>query len=58
VTRFLMRVGADDDAVALHRALLRAGKPSPLDDVQADGVGALSGVGAVAHARKSLRRFS
>ncbi len=32
VTRFLMRVGADDDAVALHCALLRAGKPSPLDD--------------------------
>jgi len=58
VTRFLMRVGADDDAVALHRALLRAGKPSPLDDVQADGVGALNGVEAVAHARKSLHRFS
>ena len=30
VTRFLARVGADDDALTLHRALVDAGKGSPL----------------------------
>ena len=30
VTRFLARVGADDDALMLHRALVDAGKDSPL----------------------------
>ena len=30
VTRLLVRLGADDDAVALHHALVAAGKPSPL----------------------------
>ena len=30
VTRFLVRVGADDDALTLHRALVGAGKGSPL----------------------------
>ena len=30
VTRFLVRVGADDDALTLHHALVAAGKGSPL----------------------------
>ena len=30
VTRLLVRLGADDDAVVLHHALVEAGKPSPL----------------------------
>ncbi len=54
VTRLLVRIGADDDAIALHRALVKAGKPSPLDDVPVDGGDALSGVGAVLRARSAL----
>ena len=54
VTRLLVRVGADDDAIALHRALIKAGKPSPLDDVPVDGADALSGVEAVLRARSAL----
>ena len=54
VTRLLVRVGADDDAIALHRALIKAGKPSPLDDVPVDGADALSGVEAVLSARSAL----
>ena len=34
VTRFLARVGADDEALALHHALVAAGKGSPLTDDQ------------------------
>ena len=64
VTRFLVRVGADDDAVALHRALVKAGKPSPLSGAQlADpsdrveiGV-ATGGAEAVVRARSALARF-
>ena len=29
ITRLLARLGADDDALALHRCLVAAGKPSP-----------------------------
>jgi hypothetical protein len=62
VTRFLNRVGAGDDAVALHRALLHAGKQSALSaaqtatlgDVQGDG---LSGADAVVRARSALVRY-
>jgi hypothetical protein len=57
VTRLLVRLGADDDAAALHRALVRAGKPSPLDVVQVEGHDALSGVEAVARARSALNRY-
>jgi hypothetical protein len=32
VVRLLVRVGAHDEAWSLHRCLLAAGKPSPLDD--------------------------
>jgi hypothetical protein len=53
----LVRLGADDDAAALHRALVRAGKPSPLDVVQVEGHDALSGVEAVARARSALNRY-
>ncbi len=60
VTRLLMRLGERDDALALHHALTKAGKPSPLTesgggtDRDAD---ALDGVGAVARARAVLSRF-
>lgn len=72
VTRLLARLGADDDALALHRALINAGKPSPLNAAQldglADGLGeerfdaqSRSAVGAaatVAWARSSLSRYA
>ncbi len=59
VTRFLVRVGAADDAAALHHALIAAGRPSPLapGDVASgteEESDALSGAGAVARARTSL----
>lgn len=66
VTRLLVRVGADEDAAALHRALVDAGKTSPLSETQivrlATGLGApraeaLTGAEAVALARASLRRY-
>jgi len=57
VTRLLVRLGADEDAVALHRALVRAGKPSPLNAVQVEGHDALSGVEAVSRARSALSRY-
>jgi predicted ATPase/DNA-binding SARP family transcriptional activator len=57
VTRLLVRLGAGDDAVALHRALIRAGKPSPLDGVQVGVADALSGVEAVARAHSALSRY-
>ena len=34
VTRLLVRLGADEDAVALHQALVNAGKSSPLSTAQ------------------------
>jgi predicted ATPase/DNA-binding SARP family transcriptional activator len=59
VTRLLVRLGADDDAIVLHEALRRAGKPSPLADAPTfDRQTAMTGADAVAHARTSLRRFS
>ncbi|TDO17589.1 putative ATPase [Mycobacterium sp. BK086] len=67
VTRLLVRLGADEDAAVLHRALVEAGKPSPLSQTQivklGTGLGvprtdALTGADAVARARASLRRLS
>jgi predicted ATPase/DNA-binding SARP family transcriptional activator len=62
VTRFLNRVGAEDDAVALHRALLHAGKQSALSAAQTAALGdmpgdGLSGADAVVHARSALARY-
>jgi len=70
VTRLLVRLGADDDAVALHHALDRAGHFSPLSAAQvailADRLGedrfnvlkgaVVGGAAAVARARSSLAR--
>ena len=63
VTRFLMRVGAEADAVTLHRALVAAGRPSPLSTAQQaaldDGPGEpLTGAEAVVRARTALGRHS
>ena len=71
VTRLLVRLGADDDAVVLHHALVKAGKPSPLGAAQladlADRLGedrfdalsesVASGAEAVARARSTLGRY-
>jgi predicted ATPase/DNA-binding SARP family transcriptional activator len=62
VTRFLMRVGAHDDALALHGALLRAGRPSPLSAAQLAAAGdapgrPLSGAEAIRRARSALARY-
>lgn len=58
VTRFLARIGAEDDARALHHALTVAGKESPLGDVRIEpGHRCLSGAEAVELARASLLRF-
>jgi hypothetical protein len=71
ITRLLVRLGADDDAVALHHTLVRAGKPSPLSAaklaVLAERLGAdrfyavsgsiSGGSAAVARARASLGRY-
>ena len=63
VTRFLARVGADDEAMTLHNALVSAGKGSPLRQDQLTGSGARQGVGmtgadAVALARTTLKRHT
>ncbi len=74
VVRLLFRLGADEDAVALHHAMVAAGRPSPLDTARlaalADALGAerfdaaaqrgtgLSGAAVVGQARASLRRFA
>ena len=74
VVRLLVRLGADEDAVVLHHALVAAGKPSPLDArrleraaaaLGADGVAAaarrgsaLTGPGAVALARARLAAWT
>ena len=60
VTRFLVRTGADDAAAALHHALVRAGRPSPLTAAQVARLGeqegdGLTGVEAVALAQSCLR---
>jgi predicted ATPase len=61
VTRFLVRMGADDDAAMLHRALLAAGRQSPLNAAQLAAVDdeavALSGSEAVGRARMALARY-
>ena len=62
VTRFLVRVGADDEALSLHRALVDAGKGSPLAANQLAGLGTRRGDGstgaeAVALARTTLKRY-
>jgi hypothetical protein len=58
VTRLLVRLGADDDAVALHGALVAAGKSSPLhDSVGAQPGPSTGGAAAVARARSSLARY-
>jgi hypothetical protein len=62
VTRFLFGVGALDDALALHHALLAAGRPSPLGAAQVasgDGVPVpqLSGAQVVDRARAALLPF-
>ncbi|MBY0288026.1 MAG: winged helix-turn-helix domain-containing protein [Mycobacteriaceae bacterium] len=62
VTRFLVRVGANEDALILHRALGGAGKPSPLSAAQLASLGEsdrqpLSGADAVICARAALARY-
>jgi len=57
VTRFLVRVGAVEDAAALHHALIAAGRLSPLAPADVDiaeASEALSGAEAVGRARSSL----
>jgi predicted ATPase/DNA-binding SARP family transcriptional activator len=61
VTRFLARVGADDEALSLHNALVSAGKGSPLHQDQLNGSEAghgdgMTGADAVALARTTLKR--
>ena len=63
VTRFLARVGADDEALALHHALVAEGKGSPLTDDQnarhgADKGQSLTGPEAVALARSALAQHA
>ena len=61
--RFLVRVGAEEDAVALHYALVVAGRLSPLGPSQLDGLGdqqaeSLSASDALLRARVILTRFA
>ena len=63
VTRFLARVGADDEALALHHALVAAGKGSPLTNDRnarhgADKGQSLTGPEAVALARSALAQHA
>lgn len=63
VTRFLARVGADQDAIAIHRALVAAGRQSPLSAAQLASLGDhagddMSGADAVGRAREALMRYS
>ncbi len=69
ITRLLVRLGADDDALFLHCAIVKAGKPPPLREAQVhvlverlgadrfDAISSSPAVGAevVAWARSSLR---
>lgn len=57
MTRFLIRVGADDDAMVLHRALVAAGRLFSLNSATGEQSVAISGGEAVSHAREALRRF-
>jgi hypothetical protein len=58
VTRFLARIGADDEALALHHALVGAGKQSPLAENRLAGNPetrrAVSGAEAVRRAHTAL----
>lgn len=57
ITRLLARLGAEDDALALHRCLVAAGKPSLLPDVgppDVTGV-AMSAADGVTRARAALK---
>jgi predicted ATPase len=63
VARFLARVGARDDAGALHHALVAAGRLSPLSQDRVSAIGEpdhapLSSAAAVARARSSLARYA
>jgi hypothetical protein len=63
VARFLIRVGAQDDGVALHFALVGAGRLSPLGRAQLAKLGerqvkALSAAEALVRARASLARYA
>ena len=50
VVRLLLRLGADADAATLHRCLLAAGKPSPLDPDRVDALRERIGADAFAAA--------
>lgn len=58
VVRLLARLGADEDAIVLHRSLVAAGKPSPLDTacISAEPGSVLSLAEAVAFTRSCLRQ--
>jgi hypothetical protein len=67
-TRLLIRLGANEDAVALHHALVKAGRPSPMNEAQvaelSDGlddrvqsIGPAGGAAAAARARTALSRY-
>jgi predicted ATPase/DNA-binding SARP family transcriptional activator len=61
VARLLQRVGAADDAAALHACLVAAGKPSPLGPPDGNGSRGdprAAEAGAVAHARAALGRVA
>jgi len=60
VTRLLARLGHEEDAMVLHRALRAAGKLSPLHGVPSANVtaAALSGPAAATFARSALHRIS
>lgn len=62
VAKLLVRLGADDDARALHRVLADAGKASPmilaqLAAVTPDPDDVLTAAAAVTHARSALLRY-
>jgi predicted ATPase/DNA-binding SARP family transcriptional activator len=62
VARFLARVGADEDALALHHALVHAGRASPLSAERIAALGqdrplSAGGVESVARARTALSRY-
>ncbi|MGE5695066.1 MAG: ATP-binding protein [Candidatus Sericytochromatia bacterium] len=67
-TRLLIRLGAVGDAIAVHHALVKAGRPSPMSEAQvaelSDGlddrvqsVVPTGGVAAAARARTALSRY-
>ena len=63
IARFLARMDAQDDAVALHHALVGAGRLSPIDPAQLAELGeqrteVMSAAEAVVRARASLTRYA